>query len=222
MAFLRELLASKPIRVSLEFGINENVRLVSVTNEERKREGEVIRRNNYMTFVKYDSKGVPIANSEFSYMNLDPNSEYTFSNFIAQTTQMNHIARVLNPDAEVDPTEGYETEEQLSKDLKTKAGCEKFIKVLHEQFLAAIENFIGPDSEFIRVKVITEKTGKYLQLPKEGLTIELASSKAKLNITPYETKMKNAALDAPSGETADRKGDAPDTLVKKKSALAGL
>ena len=51
--------------------------------------------------------------------------------------------------------------------------------------------------------------------------MELMDSKLTLNISAYELKNKNKALD-PAVIPADRKGDAADTVVKKKSALAGL
>lgn len=222
MGLLRELLASKPVRTPLEFGINENIRFTTLSNEERKRDGEIIRRNNYMTFVKYDSEGNALANSEFSYMNLDSTSEYVWENLIDQVTQMNKIAQTFNPEASIDPTEGYEDLEELQKDLKTKSGCAKLLKIMSEQFEEALEGKIGPDSPLLRLKIITDaKTGKYLQLPKEAHVMELMDSKPTLNISAYELKNKNKALDTPVIE-ADRKGDAADTVVKKKSALAGL
>jgi len=223
MGLLRELLASKPVRTPLEFGINENIRFTALSNEERKRDGEIIRRNNYMTFVKYDSEGNALANSEFSYMNLDNTSEYVWENLIDQVTQMNKIAQTFNPDASIDPTEGYEDLEELQKDLKTKPGCAKLLATMSEQFTTALEGKLGPDSMLIRLKIVTDtKTGKYLQLPKEAHVMEpMAEEKSTLNITTYEMKCKNKALE-PASLTADKKGDAPDTVVKKKSALAGL
>jgi hypothetical protein len=222
MGLLRELLASKPVRTPLEFGINENIRLVSLSNEERKRDGEIIRRNNYMTFVKYDAEGNALANSEFSYMNLDNTSEYVWDNLIDQVTQMNKIAQTFNPDAVVDPTDGYDDLKELEKDLKTKAGCAKLLAIMSEQFAAALDGKLGKDSMLLRLKIVTDsKTGKYLQLPKEPHVLEPMVNEPSLNISAYEMKNKNKALEA-SIITADKKGDAADTVVKKKSALAGL
>ena len=67
---LEAILTNKPVRVPLEFGINENVRLMSINNDERTYEGEKIKRNTYMTFVKFSPEGKKIASSEFSYFNL--------------------------------------------------------------------------------------------------------------------------------------------------------
>ena len=74
---LRELLASKPVRTPLEFGINENIRLVKIDNEPRKNKGELVRRNTYMTFTKFNSKNDAVASSEFNYFDLAPDNEYT-------------------------------------------------------------------------------------------------------------------------------------------------
>jgi len=224
MPFLRKILAERPVRTQLEFGINENVRLISISNEKRMREGEVIKKNTHMNFAKFNSKGEVIANTEFSYMDFNPGADYTFSNFIDQIAQMSGIVKLLNPEADpIDPTEGYESVEEIQKDLGTKKGCDAFINIMYEQFEAALEGKIGPDSELIRLKVITDyKTGKYLQLPKESKIAELMSQeKSNLNITPTELKNKNKAME-PEVISPDAKGDAPDTAVKKRSALKGL
>jgi hypothetical protein len=224
MAFLRQLLAEKPVRAGLKFGINENVRLVSITNEEKLREGEVIAKNTYMTFVQYDEKNVPIANSEFSYFNLNPDldSEIVLNNFIEQISQLTALAKLYNPSAVIDPTEGYEDMADITKDLRTRKGCKAFNDAIYAQFEESVKEFIGTDSPLLRVKVVSDyKSGKYLQLPKSAAFAELLETNpTALHLTPSEIKNRAKSLE-PVVVTSDTKGDTPDE-APKKMRLSGL
>lgn len=222
MPFLRKILADRPVRTPLEFGINENIKLVSISNEKRMREGEVIKKNTYMTFSKFNAKGDVIASSEFSYMNFNPGADYTFDNLIDQVAQMTNIVNLINPDANpIDPTEGYESIEELQRDLGNKKGCEALTEKMYAQFEEALEGKLGAECPLLRLKIVTDKTGKWLQFPKEAIVAELMESETNFHITPYELKCRNAALE-PASIAPDAKGDAPDTAVKKRSALKGL
>jgi hypothetical protein len=223
MAFLRKLLAEKPVRTGLKFGINENVRLISITNEERMREGEVVTKNTYMTFQQFDDKNAPIASSEFSYFNLNPDleSDLLVTNLIEQTSQLTSLAKLFNPDAVIDPTQGYEDMDDIKKDLKTRKGCKHFNDVIYSQFEESIKDYIGTESPLLRLKVVSDtKTGKYLQLPKYASYAELMDSPCNLVLTPSEIKNRaKSAEETPV--TADTKGDKPEA-APKKSALSGL
>lgn len=221
MSLLRALLAAKPVRTPLEFGVNENVRIVAIDNTERKRDGEKINRNCYITFTKYDSKGAKMASSEFSYFNLDHTSDYVLDNLTKQVAQMNDIATVLNPGSVVDPTQGYESIEDLAEDLKSKKGCKSLMDAMWEQFEEAVGEHVGEDSELIRVKVVTDTKGKWLQLPSDSHIVESMESDCTLAITAYELKNQAKGLEAPT-EEADSKGDSPDEKPKKKGSLANL
>jgi hypothetical protein len=224
MPFLRKILAERPVRTPLEFGINENVRLISISNEKRMREGEVIKKNTHMTFAKFNSKNEVIATSEFSYMNLNPGADYTFDNFVDQVAQMSAIVKTINPESEpIDPTEGFTSLEEIKEALSSKKGCDKFIEDMYSQFEKSLEDCIGNESPLLRIKVVTDsKTGKWLQLPKEPNILErMEQENTNLHITAYELKNKNKAME-PTVITPDTKGDAPDVAVKKKSALKGL
>ena len=219
---LRLLLAAKPVRTPLEFGINENVRITKINNAVRKtKDGEIAKRNTFMTFTKFDSKGKKMAESEFSYFNLDPSSDYTVENLANQVAHLQNIADVLNPGQAVDPTEGYETYEEIMEDLASKKGCKALMDKTWELFEAAVSEHVGLDSKIVRVKVITDNKGKYLQLPKEAPVVEDGEAECTLNITAYEKKMKAKGLVAPT-EQADSKGSAPEKKAKRTGALKGL
>jgi hypothetical protein len=221
MSLLRKILAIKQVRTPLEFGINENVRLVAIDNEVRKWEGEIIKRNTFLTFAKFDAKDIKIASSEFSYFNLDHTSDFVLDNLVSQLGHLNALVGILNPGIEIDPTTSYEDLDEVKAALRTKKGCEHFMTVMWEQFLEAVTDKIGNESPLLRMKVVTDSKGRWVQLPRESHFVEAVDSDCTLSITPYELKIRNKGLEA-TVEKADEKGDSPMDKPKKKSALAGL
>lgn len=227
MSLLRKLLASKELRTPLDFGINENVRLISIDNTERIREGEIVKRNTFMRFAKFNSNNEIIANSEFNYFNLDPASDYTSDNFITQISQLNNIAKVLGADKKVDPTVGYESMNELKGDLETKKGCKKLMDETWKQFHKAVNDKIGNDSTLFRIKVVTDKTGKYMQLPSKDAIIveslEVDLSESLLKILPFEIKnQSNISIDITTKISPDKVGGAPEAKATKISSVLNL
>jgi hypothetical protein len=221
-SFLRQLLLNKQIRTQLEFGINDNVRLVKIDNTQRKREGEIVNRNTYMTFSKFDSKGEVMASSEFSFFNLDPTADRVMENFANQVAVMQNIVDILSPGNIIDPTTGYDDFDEIEKALKTKKGCKDFQDTLWELFESALDGKVGEESPLVRLKVVTNNKGKYLQLPNESPVMEsMEVEETALTISAYERKCKEKGLEAPT-ETADVKGNAPAEKPSKKSNLTNL
>lgn len=214
MSLLRKLLAAKPVRTPLEFGINKGVRLVSISNEERKRDGETIQRHIYMTFGKFNSKGELIANSEFNYFNLNPDYDNVIGNLATETEQLQSIVNVLNPDfGELDPTKGYEDEDDFLADLKSKKGCKKLQTALWKEFNKAVGKEVGAESPLMNLKVVTDyKTGKYLQLSNDAVIVEAEDTPEEdsvLRITANEIKNKDKALAPTTNATPDAQGEKP-------------
>jgi len=222
MAFLRKLLADRPVRTPLEFGINENIRLVKIDNEPRTKEGELITRNTYMTFTKFNDKNEPIASTEFSYFDLDPEKDNNLSNLANQLAQLQNILDLLNPEAgAIDPTAGYKSVEALSSDLQNRKKSKALIDKMFDLFAEALEGKIGNESELLRLKIVTDSKGKYLQLPRESHIAELMTTEpSALKITPYEVKMhaKGQESQSPEVKTPDEVSERP----KKTSALRNL
>ena len=221
MSFLRKMLANQPVRTPLDFGINENIRLTKIDNSPRKYEGETINRNCWMTFSKFNSKGEVIANSEFAYWNLDHESEYTFQNITDQLGHLQDIVNTLNPGVTLDPTTSFESEEELMDAVGSKKGCKIIQDAMWDEFSAAVAGKIGPESTMLRLKVVTDNKGKYLQLPKQPHIVEDAEDECTLAISGYDLKMKAKGLEAEKSK-ADTKGDAPDEKPKKKNSLKKL
>jgi hypothetical protein len=225
MSLFRELLAAKPVRTPLEFGINENVRITKIDNTPRKnKDGQKLAQNTFVTFSKFNSEGTKIAGSEFRYFNLDHESPYVRENFANQVGQLQDIANSLNPGSVIDPTKDYTDPDELYADLESKKGCRAFMDDMWDQFEAAVGEIVGDECPMLRVKVVTSKDGKYLQLPgRETHVVEVMDEDCTLNITAYEEKMRAKGLEAPSA-TPDAKGNAPEEGAKatSTSAIDGL
>ena len=219
-ALLEAILANKPVRTPLEFGINENVRLVSINNDTRTYEGEVIKRNTFMTFARFNSEGKKIAASEFSYFNLDHTSQHVCENLVQQTAQLNDICKFFGVEGCVDPTTGFESMEDLVAELSTKSGCAELMSRMWTQFNDLVGDLVGENSPVGRLKVVVSNKG-HLQLPRESHIIESIESNSTLSISPYELKLHQTSLQAPK-EEADAKGDAPTEKATTKNALKNL
>jgi len=221
---LRELLASKPVRVSLEFGIHDNVRLMAIDNEPRKRDGETIQKNTFLTFGKFNSKGEAIAKSEFSYFNLKHDNDWTGSNLSTQLAQLVNIISVVNPKgvAKFNPMSDYESMEELQEALKSKKGVQTIMKDMFDSFAKAVKGKIGPDSVLLRLKVVTDrKTGKYTQLPDDSTiteSMDVTLEESALTLTAFEKRNKAKALSIQT-EKADSSGSAPDIATSTSKIL---
>jgi hypothetical protein len=223
LSILEIILASKPIRTGLEFGINNNVRLTALSNETRKREGEIINRNTWMTFTKFNDKGDAIAKSEFNYFNLDHTTDYAPGNYGTQLAHAINLIQILNPEAletfEADLEEEIGDESGLEAAFQSKKGCKKLTEGLYTVLEAALKGKIGDESPLMRLKVVTDrKTGKYNQLSDDSVIVEpMDQEDTVLVITNYEKSNKAKALLTPTAK-ADSAGASP---ADKKSTKAG-
>jgi hypothetical protein len=213
MSLLRKLLSAKPVRTPLDFGINTGVRLIAISNEEKKKDGEIIPRHIYMTFGKYNSKNELIASSEFNYFNLSPEYDNTLGNLSTEVSQLTSIVDALNPGATFDPTDGYEDLDEIEADTKTKKGCKKLQDAVWKSFNKAVGKKVGPESPLLNLKVVTDyKTGKYLQLSNDAAIVELATtdpSESVLRITVNDLKNKDKALTPITNAAPDAPGEKP-------------
>jgi hypothetical protein len=219
-SILRYLLSLNTNRVPLDFGINLNCRLIKIDNTPRIKEGETLKKNTFLTFAKFSSKNDIIGQTEFSFFNFDPDSKYTFDNFVQQLSQLTNIVNVLSPGTVFDPTDDIESTEELESMLTKPKGCKELQDKMYDTFSSIVSDLIGLESSLLAVKAITDKSGKFLQLPREGqFCASMDSDYSMLHVTAYELKMKNAAL-SPTTVAADEKGSAPTDA--KKNALANL
>ena len=206
MHLLRAVLAAKPVRTPLTFGIQDNIRLIAIDNTERTKDGEKLPRNTFLTFAQYNNEGKKTGSSEFSYFNLDPQSEHVMTNFVQQICQLNDIAAVYGLENPVDPTVGMAIEE-LQELLSDKTGCKELMNTMWEQFSAAMSPLIGETSPLTRLKIVCTKKG-YVQLPSDTHIIESMESATALSLSAYDLRVHRESL-VPQTASADTKGAPP-------------
>jgi len=216
---LEVLLANRPVKVGLTYGLNENVRLLSISNEERLKDGQLIPRNTYMTFAKYDDKGKVIAQSEFSYYNLDATRDNVIKDLATQINQLTSLANLYAPDVELDPFEGEE-DMDIEAELRKPKVCRALIDALYKQFEKAVSKKIGDESPLLRMKVVVNKNN-FVQLSNgdesfaELMTVP--ATETTLVMSAYDRGVRQKALTAAAApKTADATSSAPaaDLLSK--------
>jgi hypothetical protein len=190
MNVLELILSEKPIRTPLGFGIHSNIRLTKIDNEVRKYEGEVIRKNTYLTFTKYNNDNKSVSRSEFSYWNLEPeNADRIIDNLTTQISQLMNLIAVTNPGKEedYDPVSGYDSMDDLLSLLSTKKGCNEIMEKMYEGFEKLVK--LGENSPLLRLKVVTDRNNKRLQLSRDATIAEPMSVKdTLLKMSDYELK----------------------------------
>lgn len=216
MVFLRELLSNRPIKARIPFGINERVRIVSIDNKPRKRNGEIERKNTFIKFVQFDEEGNKITSTEMFWWTPDFNSDYMLQNVATQLSQLDEILSAYGIEEELDPTIGYDSEEEMVDELSTKKGLKAFLELVWELFNEAMEDKVGPDSALFNFKLVTDYKGKFDQLPESGQFLELFVEPAdrdeeyelslKLSPKDVQAKLKGAE---PDTATADPEGNKP-------------
>jgi hypothetical protein len=217
MTILRQILETRSVRVYLNFGINEDIRFHKIDPRIKMgNDGQPSSKHCTMTFSKVDENGNVKASSNFDFFNLDPTKgDYVVSNFSDEFSTMTSILLLYLTAEEVDEKfkaleEQFSSLEELEKELKTKKGALKLQDLLADCFAEAVTPFIGIDSAPLRVKVITDKTGKYLQMP-NGNFIEpmtIAKEDSSLKLTLKEIKASQAAS-KPQVKAPTKTGEAP-------------
>lgn len=175
MNLLEKLIASARISDPLNFGINENVILQSITNEEQVWDGQILEKNCHMRFQKLNEKGNPIQESRFSYFNADPKiDKHPVQHLLTQLEQMTEIAMAMNPKlAEKYSTKAskiIKSEENLIVQARGKKAKE-FQKELVDAFVDTIKTELDKKYK-LRLKVVTSWDGKYINLPNNTPIIE--------------------------------------------------
>lgn len=212
---LRQVLDMRSVRVYLNFGINENVTFHKIDPKVRiGNDGQPTSKHCTMTFSVVEDGSVK-ASSNFDFFNLDHTSDYVVSNFSDEFSTMTSILLLYLTAEEVDEKfkeleTMFSTLEELEAELKTKKGAAKLQDVLATCFANAITPFIGLDSPKLRIKTVTDKTGKYLQMP-TGTFIEpmtIAKEDSSLKLSFKEIKASQAAS-KPQVKTPTKTGNAP-------------
>lgn len=175
-------LTTAPSRFKLAFGVNDNVILKGMSNESRRdRNGVKIKKNCYMTFSQVDPEenNKVLAESTFSYFNID-RPDFATLNFIHQVTQLNEIIMCVVPPAELNTVmapvnkvamqyssvfAGLKANKKATE-AETKE-IEKLQTVYVDAFVEAIKPYTGNNSPLLKLVVVTDRTGRFFDLPRE-------------------------------------------------------
>jgi len=198
MGLFRELVESAPVGNRLPFGIVENVRIIKVDTAERKRDGIGTKQNTFITIAKVDPKTNKIvAQSEGSFWNLDPTSEYVMSNFVNQFTSLLAIAVAYGESDEQfdDDVVGVcPPDTDIEDYIRTKEGAKALQKSLADAVEKYIVPHIGLESKLLKCKSTVNKKG-YYELGVESNWILPMDSEEKLaTVTPIERAIHRKAL----------------------------
>jgi len=194
MSILQDIL-SKAKSQDLEDGIHDNCRILAIDTAVRKDKDDIaIKRNTYVTIGKFDETGTrKIAKKEIAWFNIDPSSEYVMDNFREQVIQLVGILACYYTEEEIHKDfdlfkdiEGFEdannSETELEVDaieeaLKVKSTAVQLLTNAIVSFRTMMEGKFGYTSDLIQVKIIFDKTGKYIQQPSFGRFTKAMSDK---------------------------------------------
>ena len=200
MSVLRDFINSAPIKVDLDFGVNTNVVLRNVSIEPRMYQGTQIRRNTFMTFTQVNPiTRKAIKEHEYSFFNLNHESEYVNQNMYGKLTKLVSIIEALGLDtvaAEVIFEKSLLTHgvSEVEKHVKTLKGAKLIDEALSTAFNSVIKETVGLDGPLVHFKTTVDKKG-YLELPLYNDFIQpvVEGEKIKLKLVMKEIRAKEEA-----------------------------
>lgn len=214
MSIVRDFINSAPVRERLEFGINKNVRLVKVSNEEILIDGLRLNKNTHLTFKKYDDEGNEIAESTFNYWDLDSKKSFVRDNFMTQLGQLSALVYAVAGEdigKSYNPVDDVADGEDLLNRLKTASGCQNLQERMVNEFIDAIGSAANENSPLLRLKVVTSPDGKYLNLPNSIQFVESMDIPEEKSILQITAKEREYYLNGFKPEQ-----EKPDNLITKE------
>lgn len=234
---------SAPARFKLSFGINENVILKNISNEQRRdRNGVLINKTCYMTFAKVDleNDNKSLAETTFSYFTIDKPA-YAQKGLSHQVLQLIEIARAIVPaDKVMEVLGNINAVLAADKDVFSQvasaasAPSPKLTKeitriqgALSEAFAEAVTPYLNKASELVNLLVVTGPNGQFLDLPREdkGFITKVTGGR-KLTIDSKYIRW-HAEKDKKKTEVADNIGDdeiidEAEVLIEEDQDLEGI
>jgi hypothetical protein len=226
MSLLNKLM-SNARKTDIGFGIHQNCVVLSVSNERKQnKDKEILKRNCHTVFGQLNEKGEIIAEREIYWFDIDPTTEYAFDNVFNQIDQMSAIVDSLVSTAKKDawaaavaklledeeiefPEDGTKEDAMnaLKEVMKDKKSCMTFMKGLGDAYVSILSKVVGKESDPLRLKIVYEKSGKYLQQPKYGafvepMSVDAADSRLKITKLDEENRQKSISLSNVTTKTA--------------------
>ena len=178
-------LETAPSRYRIPFGINKNVLLKGVNNDPRRdKNGVLINKNCFMTFsvVDPDNDNKILSERVFDSFNLDK-PDYASLNFRHQMVQLMEILKAVVPAKSFGKaknafnsamlTNKEDLQEILALGKEGKPGSALLKKMKTEQqnmvnsFIKVISPFVGSKGDLLQLSVVTGRTGKFFEFPRE-------------------------------------------------------
>ncbi|MCK5788685.1 MAG: hypothetical protein KAH32_06790 [Chlamydiia bacterium] len=190
---LENVLAGGLVSKELPAGVHENVRLVSIDPTLKKdNNGNDIGKQLFIKFVKYSEFDEVLGEKVVTFFFLRPDSDYVTSSLAEYILDLRSILEIFKTEEEVDEAfnvlesfvgEGW-TEDEIKdafnyenigiKVLNKDSKYVKLQKIIRDSFYDILQKEIGVDSKFLRLKLVSNDTGEYIQLPRNTSFIESA------------------------------------------------
>lgn len=197
---LASRLLSRGRVAKLDKGIHENVVISKIDPLDRKKNGMPTSKTMFITFTAVDPKtNKRKAAVEVSWWKLSPDpskKEYLFENMREFCIQLQGILTSYMTEDEA--FEAMETvfkdwDFKVVKDIEEhtwkKADLDLLTNNIKTLFAGAMKPFVGEDKQKIRVKISTDKTGMYSELPRYGRFTESMDAETTLKFTDAEKRM---------------------------------
>ena len=228
MNLLQKLLASAKVGDVIDFGIIDDVILKDATNEEQVYDGQVLEKNCFLRFQRFNVKGEVYQESRFSFWNANPKEDKRpLERLINQMKQLTEISTAVDPKCgdEFNTNlngilESVENMQEKARSTK-KDVAKNFQKEIVDSFVDNIKPYLETESR-LRLKVVTSWDGKYMNLPDAGSIIEsMDIEKTLLSISHTERTNYIKGL-TPSTPAATPVPEANGTTPKTNPILADL
>jgi hypothetical protein len=182
--------------------IHDNCRITRVDPNPRKnRNGEVIKRNLFITFAKF-KEDKKIGETELSWWTPDPTSEFFIINLRMFCFQIIDILKAfMSYDEAVDKFKDVFSEfEDITDtvDIESKKWKKSEVKSLMEKlnsiFSEAIKPYINSSEQPLRVKMVPNYKGEDTDIPSKGSFVEpMIKKESDLKFDDFELRLKSKA-----------------------------
>lgn len=210
----------------IKAGIHENVVLEAIDLQQRKKKsGEVIKKNTYVSFAKVRD-GKVYERREIAWFNPDPNSSWVVDTFREQITQMMGILECFYSPEDAEQIfdqhvfKDIDSIEEIEPLLKSKKTATELVKNTMISFFSSLKDHIGIDSKPLRVMFVVKDN--YIQQPRfikftESMEVSKENSELKLSNEHIKAKAKYDAMleaDIEKAKDTEDKSNINSTDVK--------
>lgn len=222
MSLLSQLM-SEARKAEMGYGIHNDCIISNINNGPKYDKNQtLIERNTFITFQQVNKEGTTVAEKEIGWFNLKPD-EYTYDNFSSQLEQLtgivdavckpedvvrweNYFEKLLTAfEIEVVPAEQVTVDkvltlkEDLTLMFKNIVPIKNFMNQLTDGFVTLLTPYCGSNCPRLRVKLVFDSKGQYVQQPRYGIFVEAATTEpSKLQMSKQEESYYQKSLETPN------------------------